>query len=150
MPAHRGKRVSEAEFRRLYLDKSKTLAQVGSELGISPRSVQHRAKARGLPLRSNSKAHIAKVGPDQFKLFKAMWEGGVVAKDIARHFGMTYQIAARTAQRFGLAARTRSLRKISLEQWHELVLPVAMQARAKVERKAWKEAWGRQDSASAA
>lgn len=47
----RGKTVSEAEFRRLWLDLSISQGEVGRRLGISGEAALSRALARGLPRR---------------------------------------------------------------------------------------------------
>lgn len=150
--AMRGRQVSDAEFRRLYLDKTKTLADIGKELGITERAVASRAAHRGLPARGRSKSAPSAISADLVPLFTAMWLGKVRSEDMGRHFGFKPTTILRNARRMGLPARGRSFpnHAITIEEWREAITAKAMEARAKAERRAWKEVWGRQENASAA
>ena len=55
MTANRGKRVSEAEFRRMWEDMSISQNEIGRRLGISGEAVRFRAKRRGFEPRPTSR-----------------------------------------------------------------------------------------------
>lgn len=99
---HRGRHVSMAEFRRLWGDKSMTLAQIGQQLGISQVAVSERARTRGL-------SHTRPMGPapaiSDDTLFRDMWATGVVVADMARHFGVHQRSIRNHVTRLGLPKR---------------------------------------------
>ncbi len=151
MTAHRGKRISEAEFRRLWFDRSLTAAQIGKMLGITQSAVAYRAKARGLPPRGNSKERIHAFQGKRIDALRALWAAGVRRRDIADAFGVHENTVGEAVVRLGLPPRGKasSHKAITLAEYNStILLPQAMKARARAERKAWKEEWGRQAHAA--
>lgn len=99
--ANRGKTTSEAELRRLWLDKSVTLAEIGRRLGITQQAVTGRAERRGLPPRPMGP--LPAISDDD--LFRAMWSAGVTINDMAAHFGVNEKSIRNHVQRLGLPKR---------------------------------------------
>ena len=102
MTAHRGRTMTNAEFRRLWLDESIAVGQIGALLGISQQAVSSRADRRGLPPR--------RMGPPPTitddALFCAMWAAGVANLEMAQHFGIHERTVRNHVKRLGLARRT--------------------------------------------
>lgn len=127
MPAKRGKRVSDAEFRRMWLDPDMTAAQIGTALGVSAQAVFSRAKIRGLPPRGNAKEwHITD------PLFPAMWAGGVRLCLLAQHYGCTDNVVRMTAKRMGLSRpRVSRHHGLTVAEWQArtVIAAAAIQTR---------------------
>lgn len=113
--APRGRRVSHAEFLRLWNDPTLTTADIGRILNIHQTAVCVRAKARGIPPRKGF--YKNRIHDDA--AFREMWEAGVLIEEMARHFNVFISTIRRTRTRFGLAPRPRgnSYRSITLEQF---------------------------------
>lgn len=106
MSVKRGKRISEAEFRRLWNNENLTQTAIGEMLGISDDAVYQRAKCRKFPKRSWKRK--SKVG--DHGLFREMWAAQVMTIEIANHFGVCGGYVARLAAKLGLSRRGRGWR----------------------------------------
>lgn len=111
-PAYRGRRISNAEFSRLYADRSLSLVQIGEMLGITEKAVRCRARARGLPIRGNSQKHRRAPAFSSPEL-PDLWAAGVSASEIARYFGCSNRtiwaaVAERGLPRRGLGWHPRT------------------------------------------
>ena len=113
-PAHRGKRMSEAEFRRLWLDRGVSRAEIAAKLGITPDSVRFRARARGLGAKPRP---MKLIWTDELA---EMWRAGVCGRDIADRHGVAYSTMSRRAAAAGMPPRCTGYRpKLSLAEWRE-------------------------------
>jgi DNA-binding CsgD family transcriptional regulator len=128
----RGKSVSDAEFRRLWGDRSLTLAEVGSILGISGAAVTSRAECRGLPHRP--------MGPvpsiSDSNLFEQMWNDGVMLVEIAQHFRVSARTVRNHVARLGLSRRPtgRKSNVIHLNDFMQIRLRRALEVAARSEQ----------------
>lgn len=145
MTAHRGKKVSGAEFARLWNDHGMTLAEIGARLEISEQAVRSRAATRGLPARPRyprERFHL--IGPGQVADFASMWRSCVGRLEMAKHFGTNEQRIGTTAARLGLPKRELTRwNKITIEQWRERELARKMAEAAAEEQCAAAEVWRR-------
>ena len=106
-----GKQVSNAEFRRMWLDPSLSQKDIGRKLGISYQAVRFRAIARGLPPARVVKPWKRSITPDREDEFRRLWLAGVRTADIQAHFGLSYAAdPARSARLMGLPPRGRAWR----------------------------------------
>lgn len=134
MTGRRGKTVSEAEFRRMWRDKSMTLRQVGEALGITQAAVSARAGTRGLPPRAMGPVPII----TDSRLFKAMWAAGVHNDDIARAFGVNEKTVRNHAKRIGLQRKAGGRGQgITAAQFAEARIAAIMAAGAQEIRAQW-------------
>lgn len=103
--------MSMAEFRRLWGDKSMTLAQIGQQLGISQVAVSERARTRGL---SNTRpmGPLPTISDDA--LFREMWSAGVLTVEMAQHFGVHQRSIRNHVTRLGLPRRGKARTSITL------------------------------------
>lgn len=128
---NRGKVVSEAAFRRMWMDLAITREEIGALIGITPQCVMKRAKRRGLPSRRALAHETCRVfDVDEFR---DMWVTGVRTKDILAYFGCSNPTTTEAAKRFGLPPRGRSwqYRGVSIEEYREIKLGRAMAQEAK-------------------
>lgn len=102
-PANRGKRVSEAEFRRMWMDVTLSTVEIGARLGISAAAVCSRAKTRGLPSRNGGSA--LKVRPITDPEFPAMYRMGVSLTEMADLYRCSRTHIRLEALRLGQAPR---------------------------------------------
>lgn len=125
-----GKRIPAPVIRRLWLDERLTTAEAAAQAGLSRSNLWLRARALGLPPRKlGRKYEIADIA-----LFTAMWKAGVHGPAMAAHFGVTYSAIRATARRHGLPPRRLGSRpKITIEDFHQLMLGQQMRATAEVE-----------------
>lgn len=100
--AKRGKVVSEAEFRRMWMDETITAREIGEQLGVSEQAVRFRAKNRGLPPRKGGGGKFRKIDPVRFR---RMWDANVGSADIARAFGVTQPGVNLRARQWGFPKR---------------------------------------------
>ena len=132
--AHRGKIVSEAEFRRMWLDDSMTTTQIGAALGISQSAACQRAKARSLPPRRYGPAPLIS---DTTKLAD-LWKAGVSVADIAARTGVCERTVRTMARKLGLPQRRGGKRSTtSLAVFAEMQLAARMAEAARIERAEW-------------
>ena len=112
---HRGRRVSHAEFLRLWNEPSLTTADIGRMLNITGSNVCKRARSRGLPPRGS----MARVLIHDTDTFREMWAAGVLIEEMGRHFGVPGRTIKRTRVRLGLPPRQRGNfgRSITLQQF---------------------------------
>jgi hypothetical protein len=145
MKSHRGKKVSGAEFARMWNDYGMTLAEIGARLNISEQAVRCRAAARGLPARPSyprERFHLIRHGQEAD--FASMWRSGVGRREMADHFETNEQRIGTTAARLGLPKRELTRwNKITIEQWRERELAQKMAAAAAEELRAAAEVWRR-------
>lgn len=136
--ARRGKRISEAEFRRLWEDRTLTVEQIGKMLDISARAVWSRAMVRGLAPRGLDKPTMQSFTGRRIEAFRALWAAGVKQQDIADAFGVSFQTIRRTAARLGLAPRGRARCKqaITLDEWKQIAMRDALARSARIEQDA--------------
>jgi len=133
-PAHRGKQMSEAEFKKLYYDKSIPCKQIGHMLGISEQAVRFRALKRGLVMRGDdgrdSPYHRMLAKAD---LFKELWLRGASRNSMIDYFGVNDWSITKAQRRLKLAPR-----KIS-RHYIKSVGAVLMEIEAEKMRKLHKE-----------
>lgn len=129
-PRNTGKTVSEAEFRRMWMDPSLSAAEIGRRLGITHQAVSHRARQRGLPPRKGPNVTARRRlidGPE----FAAMWQASVSLTDLARLYGCSHGTVCNAARRMGLPPRyTNRWHMITLADYRALQLRAAMAASA--------------------
>lgn len=135
--AHRGKCLSEAEFRKLWLDRTITVAEIARRLDVTDSAVTARARARGLPTRRTVRytAHKRKITDPQFP---ELWSAGITLAELARLYHCTTGTVYETAKRLGLPRRnnTRWNAK-TLVQW--LLAADAQATEAALQRAAMKD-----------
>lgn len=135
---HRGKRVTLAEFSRLWHDPRMTVADIARALDISERSVWSRAHHRGMPDRTQ----IAAMGKCGFGAeFEAMWFARVIAADIGAHYGRHEDSVSKHARRHGFqrsAPITRWAPGITLAEYRLREMATRMAAAARVEQAAFR------------
>lgn len=106
MSGARGRRVSLAEFRRMWSDPALCVDDIAAALGVSRQAVRSRARKRGLPPRRKPVAlAIRDIGT-----FAAMWSAGVPTAAIMAHFACSHLTPRNTAARLGLQPRGRAWR----------------------------------------
>lgn len=84
--ANRGRKMSNAEFSRLWNNPEIPAQQIADDLGISRQAVLSRALLRGLSKRKGGAGSGRKIDP---VVMRAMWDANVGATEIAKHFGIT-------------------------------------------------------------
>lgn len=135
--AHRGKRVSEAEFRRMWMDRTLSLNDIAARLNINFKNVSARAKRRGLPKRDEAgvAARLVRIDCPQFP---RMWALGVSTADMALHYGVALGTIWYTARRLGLPRRKLNRwHMLSLADFRAIQLREALAARAREEQAAF-------------
>lgn len=105
-PRNTGRVVSEAQFRRWWLDTSITVAQIGERLGIGQQAVTHRAQIRKLPPRPKSGA---KPACDEAK-FRRLYAAGISHVEMAEFFDCDIKTVLNTRKRLGISNRPRGKR----------------------------------------
>ena len=98
----RGKRVPEAEFRRMWADPTLKLSDIAARLDVSWQAVTCRARTRGLPPRPGGAGLNRKIDR---ALFVAMWAANVSPTSMAEYFGVCRENIHLRARRWGLPAR---------------------------------------------
>lgn len=136
--ARRGKRISEAEFRRLWEDRTLTVEQIGKMLDITESAVTCRAKARGLAPRGNSKKHKQSFQGKRLEALRVLYIAGVRRQDIADAFGVHEQTVGKAVARLGLTPRGKasSHQSITLDEWKQLAMRDALARSARIEQDA--------------
>lgn len=128
----RGRKVTVAEFRRMWYDPKLTLDDIGRILGICSRSVYQRAKHRGMPPRPS----IIKPGPPPVldEAAEEMWRAGVKAEDIAAAYGTSVSTVHMHVHRRKVK-RSRQISRwhppISIDDYRQEQLRSAMAASAR-------------------
>lgn len=103
---HRAELVySVAEFRRMWLDPKMTKPKIGARFGMNRAQVWQHAQRLGLPPRKPGRVFVHVFGAD----FDALWRAGVLAREMARHYGCSVSLISHEAARRGLPRRTRSM-----------------------------------------
>lgn len=136
IPRPTGAKVSEAEFRRMWLDPRISTREIGERLGISYQAVSHRAKVRGLPPRKGANV-TARKRAIECDAFAAMWRANVSLADLTRHFGCCHVTISNTARRMGLGPRSANRwNTITLSDFWSAPLREALAERAREEQAA--------------
>ena len=131
MTANRGKRISEAEFRRMWMNSNLPVREIAKALGINVGNVSARAKRRGLPSRNAPNASARVHGID-CPLFAKMWLAGVGTRAMAAHYGVSSGTPTNTARRLSLPARgNRAGYAMTVADFFALQLRIAMAASAR-------------------
>ena len=100
----RGKRVSEAEFRRLWADLTISVTEIGRRLGISCNAVRSRAEIRKLPPRPNGRPWRRTY--DHAKMI-SLYNAGLSMPAIAEACGCSYMTVRQALHRGGAEIRDR-------------------------------------------
>lgn len=148
MASKSGKRISDAEFRRLWADLSITVAEIGERLGIGQTAVSSRARTRKLPPRPARNGVTPVCNP---AVLTRLWLADVPILEIAGALGCDEKTVRNTRRRLGLPERGPGKRKtaVSLSDYRALQLRNALAARAREEQAALRNAEmvdGRQDA----
>lgn len=126
-PRPSGKRISEAEFQRLWADLDLSVEEIGRRLGISQQGVTHRARTRGLPHRPKRGAKPACEPAALVRLYAA----GLSMPDIALALGCNRKTVHNYCVRLGLPRRGNGTRPtITLADYRAQLLRAAMAADA--------------------
>ncbi|RHZ96479.1 winged helix-turn-helix domain-containing protein [Cereibacter sphaeroides] len=134
MKAHRGKIVSNAEFRRLWLDNTISAKEIGQRLDISLSAVSWRARSRGLPPRKKGLAMRAHRRITAEAL-RPLWVCGVNLAGLAEHFGVKEEAITKAARRLGMPPRSVTRwNSITLEQYRAQQLADRMAEEARKTR----------------
>lgn len=121
IPANRGKVLSEAEFRRMWLDPAVTLAQMAEALGITPSAVSSRGRTRGLPRRRQGPP-----SPITDPNLNAMWRDGVSRQSLADHYGVWPQSVGGVALTRGLKRQYVSQKQsLTVQEWQARTIMAA-------------------------
>lgn len=131
-PSKRGKQVSASEFRRLWMDKSMTLAQIGASLGVSGAAVTCRAARRDLPPRQMGPLPLL----HDEALFAEMWAEGVKVNEMAAHFGVNEKTVRNHVDRLNLRRRGKSgtRARLTISDFQQIRLRNGMAAAASIEQ----------------
>ena len=111
--AHRGKIVSEAEFRRMWRDKSTPASVIADRLDVSVQAVTSRARIRGMEKRPGGGGMNRKLDPD---LFRKMWLANVGAAEIAAYFGLSH------SNSISMRAREWGMPKRKCSRWNAITV----------------------------
>lgn len=125
-----GKRIPNAEIRRVWLNPNLTTAQAAREVGLTRANLWRRAKALDLPSRKLGTRYML-VDNDAVELFVEMWKAGVLGSEIASTFGMSRSAVFGWVRRLNLPRRALGSRpSISADQFREELLGRIMQRHA--------------------
>ena len=105
-----GRRVSQAEFARLWADRSITTDEIGRRLGITRQAVCQRAQARGLPPRKGHQRFQRAIPPGRDDEFRALWEARVSVREMCRRLGCQPWNVRQHAARLGYPPRVKGWR----------------------------------------
>lgn len=130
------KRIPTAAIREAWMDPTLTSAEAAAKVGLSRPNLWKRAKALGLPPRPTGR----RPATDE-TLLAAMWAAGILARDIAAHFGCNVLTVSQTARRLGLARRRQGGQRkaVRLSAW---IAQQCMEALARAMREAARETNG--------
>lgn len=103
---HTGKRVSEAEFRRMWADQTLSQAEIGRRLGISGSAVRSRAATRGLPPRPDDR-HFARQF-DHERIVR-LYLAGFSAESVSARIGCSLSVVRHAVIRAGHKMRSRNM-----------------------------------------
>lgn len=103
-PAKRGKTVSEAEFRRMWLDLSISQNAIGRRLGISGEAVRFRAASRSLPSRGKDRPFARRF--DHGRIVR-LYRAGLSMDVIGRMLGCTRSVVRHALDNAGVPRRSR-------------------------------------------
>lgn len=125
-----------ADLRRLWMDDSRTNAQIAAEIGYSAPGLRSVARRLGLPPRRlGPKSRIDR------DLLVRLWTAGVGKREIAAHFGVDRSTLCYTAQLLGLPKRPSGFHPLmTLAQFNEAELGRLMADAARIEAAAMRNA----------
>ncbi len=103
-PAHRGKKVSEAELRRMWSDMSMSQIEIARRLGISAPSLRKRAALRGFPPRDKSRPWLVKL--DHGRIVR-LYRSGLSMHVIAKMLGCSQRSVRYALQKAEVPSRAR-------------------------------------------
>lgn len=126
------KRIPNARIREVWLDSSLTTAEAAAAVGLVRVNLWRRAKAMGLPPRPRGRrAHLTE------KELAPLWDAGVLASEIARHFDCSPVSVHGAARRLGLPRRPLGWRpRVTLADYRQTQLGLAMAQAASAENAA--------------
>lgn len=103
-PRNTGRKVSEAEFRRMWADMSVSVEEIGRRLGISGNAVKMRAKRRDLPDRPRGRPFARRHDHDRMvRLYRA----GLSMAAVAQAVGCREHTVLQALRRAGEPSRDR-------------------------------------------
>jgi hypothetical protein len=138
--APRGKQITAAQFKQLWMNPDLRAKDIAVELGISTSAVISRARTRGLPDRKQLGIVFRDRKIDDPE-FADMYLSGVSLKDLYELYDCAHSVIARTAAKMMLPKQQRQSRsKISLDDYRALKLRSRMAAQAKIEAGHWRNA----------
>lgn len=133
--------ASANDIRAVWLDAELTSAEAAAKLGMHPDTLRRRANMLGLPERQTGRREVIRQ-KDEAR-FIAMWDAGVSARVIGQCFGCSYFATINTATRLGLKMRGHGYRPhMTLQQFEEHEVRLAMQAEAETAMKRIRRSWG--------
>ncbi len=104
MKRNTGKAISEAEFRRMWMDESLSQNEIGRRLGVTGSAVRFRAKIRGLPDRASARMFARKFDHDRaVRLYRA----GLALHVVAGMLGCTSSVVRHALGKAGVVIRGR-------------------------------------------
>ena len=116
--------IAVATIRRLWRDKTKTVAESAAIVGLSRVNFQRRAKALGEPSR-----RVGRFKPviTDLVTFRAMWSARLSVTDMAKHFGVSRGSIYRAATKHGFPQRRYMQKKIcSIAEFPQVLAGEAM------------------------
>lgn len=134
------RRIPAETIRRVWRDPSLTTAQAAAAVGLSRSNLWRRAMALGEAPRPEGTRPV--ITDADAPLFGRLWLAGVMAREIARHFGCHHLTVSVTARRLGLPPRRMGGRQagLTLEDFRALGLRERLAAAARAEDAARREA----------
>lgn len=136
MRAHRGERISDAEFRRLWDDPALTLADIGKRLGISSKAVSQRGAVRGFPRRVGGRRRVY----DAARIV-ALYRLGLAEHAVAALMGCSRCAVQGALNAAGVARRVKGVPSpLQPEAARDALLALAMRQAAQVTRAAMRDA----------
>jgi len=106
----KGKRLSNADFARLWADRSISTDEIGRRLGITRQAVSQRARARGLPHRDGHQKFKRVIQPERDGEFRALWEASIGVAEMCRILGCKEWNIRQHAARLGYPPRSKGWR----------------------------------------
>jgi hypothetical protein len=136
MQAHRGKRISDAQFRRWWDDPALTLGEIGARLGVSSKAVSQRAAVRGFPQRVGGRCRIY----DAARIV-ALYRLGLSERAVAAVMGCSRCAVQGALNAAGVVRRVRGVPSpLRPEAAREALVALAMRGAARETRAAMRDA----------
>lgn len=123
------KRVPNSEIRRVWLDDSMPSEEAAASIGLKRATLWRRAKCLGLPSRKSGRREAIPAAD-----LRMLWNAGVLARDIADHYGCQEDSIGQAARRLGLPKRKPGPKsRQTLSQYKDELLGRALQRLARDE-----------------